>query len=103
MTTIYLSNTVPTSKEYVGGTIVETTGKDISGATYVIGLSTSISTPPATYLTPSISTQGATTAERIVKLLIDSSFAIGTYYVWVNISDNPEVLPFMIQGPVVLV
>lgn len=103
MTTIYLSNTVPASKEYVGGTITETTGKNISGATFKIGLSASISIPPATYLTPDISVQGTTTADRVVKLLIDNSFAPGTWYVWVNIADTPEVLPFMIQGPVVFI
>lgn len=103
MTKIYLTGTVPSSKQYVGGTITEVTGKNISAATYLIGLSPYIDIPPATYLTPSTNVQGATTAERTVQLLIDNSFAPGTWYVWLNIADNPQVLPFMIQGPVVFV
>jgi hypothetical protein len=87
---------------YVGGTITEVTGKDISADTYQISLGSD--TQPGTWLTPDVSTVGTSNAQHIVKLLVSSSvpsgLAKGTYWVWVKISDTPEIQPLRVQGPV---
>jgi hypothetical protein len=78
--------------EYVGGTITELTGKDISTASYQMALGSDVR--PGTWSAPSVSTVGpGGNSTRIVKLLIGASAATpnGTYYVWAKITDNPEV------------
>lgn len=88
--------------KYVGGTITEITGKDITGATFQISLGSDIQ--PGAWLTPDVSTVGATNNVRTVKLLVSSSvpagLAKGTYWAWVRISDSPEVEPLRVQGPI---
>jgi hypothetical protein len=88
-------------KQYVGGTVTELTGKDISAATFQIALG-DIAIPPTTWSTPDVSVAGASAAQRVVKLLASSTTAPGTYWVWVRISDNPEVKPLIVQGPVTI-
>ena len=84
-------------KRYVGGTITDVNGADISSATFQIGYSTSDSTPPSTWGTPDVSTQGATTAIREVLLLVEDPFVAGQYYCWVDVADSPEIEPLMVQ------
>jgi hypothetical protein len=87
-------------KRYVGGTITETTGKDISGATFTIALGPSGYTPPAAgWVAPDVSTAGATSAQRIVKLLVTNTTPPGVYFAWANIVDSPEIEPILLQGP----
>lgn len=86
-------------KRYVGGTVTELTGKDISADVLTIALATSPSIPPDTFATPDVDEQGATTANRVVKKLIDSSTDLGTYWCWGNVEDNPEIEPFVLSGP----
>lgn len=85
------------AREYVGGTITETTGKDISGATFTVGLTTSYGTPPTEWVAPDVSTVGATTASRVLKMLITDTTAPGDYYLWAKVVDNPEISPLRIQ------
>ena len=99
MSTIYVSLG---KKRYVGGTITELNGKDISAATFTIALGTDGTIPPATFTTPDVNTVGATTASRVLKKLIDASTPPGTYFVWANILDSPEIEPVVLQGPVVV-
>jgi hypothetical protein len=92
--------------KYVGGTITEVTGKDISGATYVMSLG-SATYPGPTWYAADVSQQGPTTATRIVKLKITSTLPSGivipgTYWVWCKITDAPEVEPLRLQGPIVV-
>jgi len=78
-------------KVYVGGTITETTGKDITGCTVVVAALPRASRPDA-------DTQGAapdvdehpTTSQRLVKLLITDTTPVGNYQLWARITDNPE-------------
>lgn len=93
--------------QYVGGTVTETTGKDISGGTFEIGLSSSSSTPPTSWLTPDVSVAGDSVAVRVVKLLVSETLPTGSpvvagsrYYCWVRAHDVPEVVPLMVQGPI---
>ena len=90
-------------KRYVGGTITELNGKDISTATFTIALGVDSSIPPTTFVAPDVSTIGATNASRVLKKLIDSTTAPGTYYVWANILDSPEIEPVVLQGPITVV
>jgi hypothetical protein len=99
MSTIYVSKGM---KRYVGGTITETTGKDITGATFQVALGSDNVTPPTAWVTPSVNTQGGTTADRVLKLLVDSSTTVGTYFVWAKVADNPEIEPLLLDGPVVV-
>lgn len=110
------STTIATTagaKKYVGGTITETTGKDITTATIQIALGPSKVVVPTTgWVTPDVSVAGpgATiggvaippTAQRVVKLLVTNATPPGLYYCWVRITDNPEVEPIMIQGPIII-
>lgn len=75
-------------KQYAGATITETTGKDISGATYLVSLGTS--TVPGTGATPDRNAAGATPNVRTVAKLIDNTVPLGTYWVWVHVGDSPE-------------
>lgn len=89
---------------YVGGTITETSGKDITGATIVMALG-SYSTPLAKTVgrAPDSDEPGATTASRVVRLLIDGSYqpAAGQY-VWGWITDAPEIEPVRLDGPITI-
>lgn len=91
-------------KRYVGGTVTEVTGKDISTATITLALASSKRTPPSVWEAPDVDTQGATTSDRVVKLLVTDDFItedtpLGTYYCWANVEDDPEIEPFVISGP----
>lgn len=97
MSTIYVSQGM---KRYVGGTVTETTGKDISGATFVVALGADNVTPPGSWVSPSVNIQGATVAARVLKLLIDTSTAPGQYFIWARITDNPEIEPVLLDGPI---
>lgn len=90
-------------KRYAGGIVTELTGKDISGATFTIGLGFGNVDPPTVFTTPDVNTIGTSTASRVLKKLIDSSVAPGTYYVWANIADSPEIEPVVLQGPITVV
>ena len=100
MTSIYVTLG---KKRYVGGTVTEASGKDISTATFTIALGVDGTIPPAVFVAPDVNTIGATNASRVLKKLIDSSTTPGTYYVWANIADSPEIEPVVLQGPVVVV
>jgi len=102
MTTIYIS---AGAIQYVGGTVTEITGKDITLDLIDIGLSTSTLTPPTDWLTPDVKIQGATVADAVVKLLVSSTLPTTSpvvsgshYYCWVRLHDTPEVTPQMFQG-----
>lgn len=90
--------------KYVGGTIREVTGKDISGATFAVSMG-SYNDPGSTWWAPDVSEQGASLAERVVKLRVSSSVPSGlvipgTYWCWVRITDAPEIEPLRVQGPI---
>jgi len=90
-------------KRYVGGTITDVSGKDISAATYTIALSLDPNTPPATFANPDVSTQGTTTASRKILKLVDNTVTPGIYYCWGNILDTPEIEPMVLQGPITVI
>jgi hypothetical protein len=90
-------------KRYVGGTVTEVNAKDISGDTFTIALGLDRTIPPSTgWVAPSVNTVGATNASRILKLLVDNTTPLGTYWVWCTVTDNPEIEPLVLQGPVVV-
>jgi hypothetical protein len=98
--TIYVSQGM---KQYVGGTVTETTGKDISAATFTVALGVSQTVPPVTgWVAPSVSTVGTTDESRILKLLVTNTTPTGTFWVWATITDNPEVEPLVLQGPIII-
>lgn len=92
--------------EYVGGTITETTGKDITADPVVVALG-GYSTPPAktTAVAASVDEQGATVAQRTVKLLIDNTYPPTTapVWLWAWITDNPEIEPIILDGPITII
>ena len=88
---------------YVGGTITELTGDDISTATIEMALSDTQLEAPTVWESPSVVEAGASVSERVAKLLVDDSTTPGTYYCWVRVTDLPEVEPIMIQGPIKVV
>lgn len=84
-------------KRYVGGTITETSGADISAATITIALGTSRDTPPAAFGTPDVD-ETISPSVRLVKLLVDDAVELGDYYCWVNVEDTPEIEPLLVGG-----
>jgi hypothetical protein len=78
---------------YVGGTITETTGKDISSATFQVALGSSPVIPPTVWVTPDVSAAGASPSQRVVKLLVTSPQATGDFWLWAKIADSPEIEP----------
>lgn len=81
---------------YVGGTITETTGKDISADTVQVALGTA--TTPGTWQTPDVIT--ANVSSVTVKYLVTNAVTPGVYYVWAKITDTPEIEPFVLDGPI---
>lgn len=75
--------------------------KDISADTLLVSLGTKAA--PGTWVTPDVDTAGANAAgtaasvqnERTVQLLIGDTLkpAAGTYVLWTQIGDSPEVVP----------
>lgn len=75
--------------EYVGGTVTESTGKDIGTAVFELALGSR--TNPGTWVAPSTSQAGPLgPSQRVLKLLIDNTTPKGTYYCWARIQDTPE-------------
>ena len=70
MSTIYVTLG---KKRYVGGTITDLTGKDISAATFGIALGVDPVIPPAAaaFLPPDVNIAGTTTASRKLLKLVD--------------------------------
>jgi hypothetical protein len=100
MSSIYVSQG---KTRYVGGTITEISGKDISTATFTMSLGADVTIPPTTgWVVPSISIAGTSSASRIVKLLVTNTTPVGTYFVWANVADSPEIEPLVLQGPIVV-
>lgn len=79
-------------KAYVSGLITEVNGKDITADTLRVCLGTA--TAPGTYVTPDV-IETITASSRRVKLLVGTGGTVqpaaGTYYLWVQATDSPEV------------
>lgn len=96
-------------KRYVGGTVTDGLGHDISADTYTVALCTSNSIPPTTgWVAPDVNTVGSGgTSTRQLLMLVQSSTVYGTgtvtpgleVWCWGNIVDTPEVEPFVLSGP----
>lgn len=70
-------------------TITATDGDDITADTVQVSLGTY--SDPATWVTPVITRP--TPSSATVKLLIDDTTPVGTYWLWCKVSDSPEVVP----------
>lgn len=88
--------------EYVGGTVKEKFGKNISAATIVMALGASPSDAPDDWVAPTTTTAGGSPAERIVRLEVSSSTPPGSYWCWVKITDAPEILPRVFEGQIIV-
>ena len=84
--------------QYADIVIVETTGKDISGANFMVALATDGVHPPTTgWGPPSLSSIGVTaqgiTANNIreLKLLVTNTVTPGVYYLWAKFTDNNNI------------
>lgn len=87
---------------YEGGTVTDTTGKDITGVTFQLALGTSLTDAPTTgWGVPDVSDPGTGTvlldgtsipgtAQRVLKKLIGPPTPPGTWYLWWSYSDTPE-------------
>jgi hypothetical protein len=94
------------ARKYIGGTITESSGLDISGLDYKISLG-SADRPGATWLTPDTSVSpGGNNWQRTVKYLVTSTTPAGvipgTYYVWIKVTAAQEIDPLRIPGEVVI-
>lgn len=95
-----MSRTIRSSaggKRYLTATITETTGKDITGDTYVVSLGSY--TAPGTWTAATPTT--VTTSQVKVAVLVGSGGTLdptaGDYWLWVKVADNPEVEPIRID------
>lgn len=82
-------NVTQGAKEYVGAKVTDTAGADLSGATFEVALG-DYQTPPTTWQTP----DGLSVDDAVatVRLLVDNVDQIGKGYLWVKVTDNPEVI-----------
>lgn len=90
--------------KFVGGTVTETAGLDISGASFEMSLG-SEKYPGATWVAPDVSAAGTSNAQRVLKLKVSSTLPAGitvpgTYWCWARITASPEVEPVRLQGPI---
>ena len=88
---------------YVGGTITERLGGDISRSIIKMALGADDVVPPAGgWVAPDTDATGGSISTRTVKMLIASPLPVGQYYVWASITDAPEIEPVLLQGPIVV-
>lgn len=87
--------------EYVTGRVTERDGKDLSAAGFEVGLGGS-DTPPVVWSEASaVSVDGATAH---VSMLVGAGTAlVDRAYLWVRVTDAPEVLPRRCEGGTVTV
>jgi len=73
-------------------TIIESTGKDISGD--VIQLSLGSSFAAGTWLSPDVDVAQSVNSQRVVQLLVGAGFvpATGIYWLWSKVADTPETV-----------
>lgn len=71
-------------------TLTETTGKDISADQVQISLGTADA--PGTWSSPDLLDR-PTTASVTAAKLVTNAVAPGTYFVWVKLTDDPEIVP----------
>lgn len=79
--------------EYVGVTITEDTGKDISGDTITLGVS-DYYTAPTAWVAPDSDRPQTDLSQRVVALLIGGAVQpdSAVYYLWSKVGDSPEVV-----------
>ena len=89
-------------KEYASGLISEERGIDISSATFQVGLGGfDFDNLPSTWTTPDEDVYVSSNCRRVGKL-IDTSVPPGVHWVWVKVSDNPEIIPLRIDISIVV-
>lgn len=77
-------------KEYVVGKVTEKNGRDLAEATFMVGLGKA-ALPPTTWQAPDLLEVNGAVA--VVSLLVDEIAQIGDkQYLWVKVTDNPEVI-----------
>lgn len=72
-------------------TITETNGADISGGLVQIALGSY--TDPGPWRIPDVITRPTPSSATVKMLLGNGAPTAGTYYVWVRVTDTPEVVP----------
>lgn len=89
-------------KRYVGGTVTEKDGNDISGDTFTVALGTSNTIPPSSgWVVPGVNQAGkGGSSTRLLLFLVDNNVDPGVYWIWANIVDNPEIEPLVLDGPI---
>lgn len=78
--------------EYVGGKITEKSHKDITAVTIQLALAGPDEPPATGWVDPNVD-NALNTYTREVKMLINGSQAVGTFWLWAKITDNPEIIP----------
>lgn len=71
-------------------TITATDGDDITGDTVAVSLGTY--TAPGAWQAPDTITH-PTPSSVVVQILVGAATPTGSYYLWVKVSDSPEVVP----------
>lgn len=88
-----MNQTIPvslTGAEYTWPlTIIERTGKDITGAAVSLALGTDAD--PGTWHAPGTDTAPADN-QRTVQMLVDASYPVGSYWLWTKVVDTPETV-----------
>ena len=78
--------------EYASALITDSLGNDLSFASFVVGLSTDEGTAPTVWKAPDV--QESVGTNMRVKMLIQGKQP-GTYFLWVKVTDNPEIIPLV--------
>lgn len=82
-------------------TLVEVTGKDISGVPILLSLGTY--SEPGAWQSPDVDEAQSVKSQRVVQMLVGGTLkpAPGTYYVWSKVTDNPEIVP-RVHAPIAI-
>lgn len=88
--------------KYAGANLTDANNADLSTTTITMGLSQSSTTAPTTWSAPDYS-DTSVIGKATVKLLVHSTQAPGTYYLWIKMIDNPETLVFPVPDQTVVV
>lgn len=77
-------------REYTWATTI-TADHDIHADTVQVSLGSYAE--PGTWVAPSTDPAQSNPNQRVVSLLIDNEIAPGDYWLWVRITDSPEIVP----------
>ena len=90
-------------REYIGGTVTERFGANISDTVFQVGLGGYDQEHlPDIWTSPDLDSS-PTSSKRKIDKLIDGSAPLGVHYLWIRVQDNPEIIPLRVDIAIVVI